>query len=100
MVALVSSESRSMAGGRQAGLGPEALAVCVQGLLGTQDRHSVSRTWAMGSAQLSSKGEEAPQQQLSERPGVWSVPHQWGVQLWLRMKASERERIKGSQGLL
>ena len=51
---------------------------------------------------LGSKGEEAPQQQLSERPGVWSVPHQWGVQLRLRMKASERERerIKGSQGLL
>jgi len=49
---------------------------------------------------LGSEGEEAPQQQLSERPGVWSVPHQWGVQLWLRMKASERERIKGSQGLL
>lgn len=40
---------------------------------------------------------QSSQQQLSERPGVWSVPHQWGVQLWLRMK--EKERIKSSQGL-
>lgn len=76
---------RGSVGGRQ-----EVLAVCLQGLRGPRDTHSVSRTWAAGSAR--SEGEEAPQQQLSERPGVWSVPHQWGVQLWLRMKASKRER--------
>lgn len=46
------SESRSVAGGRRAEPGPEGLAVCVQGLLGAQDGHSVSRTWAMGSARL------------------------------------------------
>lgn len=67
---------------------PEALAVSARGLLGAWDRHSEQDT----GHGLGSKGEEAPQQQLSERPGVWSVPHQWGVQLWLRMKASERER--------
>lgn len=43
-----------------------------------------------------SSQQQQQQQQLSERPGVWSVPHQGGVQLWLRMKG----RIKGSQGRL
>lgn len=79
------SDSQSLAGEEA---GRARMAVCA-GAAGC-------RTWA----QCSSEGEEAPQQQLSERPGVWSVPHQWGVQLWLRMKARERERIKGSQGLL
>lgn len=78
--------------GEAGGAGLAALAGCVQGL-----RALCKQDMDHG---LSSKGEEAPQQQLSERPGVWSVPHQWGIQLWLRMKASERERIKGSQGLL
>lgn len=67
------------------------------GVLGTPGSVSLQRYEHSGPGCIvKPERPHSSRQQLSKRPGVWSVPHQWGVQLWLRMK--EKERIKDSQG--
>lgn len=67
------------------------------GVLGTPGSVSLQRYEHSGPGCIvKPERPHSSRQQLSKRPGVWSVPHQWGVQLWLRMKG--KERIKGSQG--